>query len=285
LIANQSGINTNDTVMNACRDSCITIVFAESLTPSISHTRLDEIFAARPEDFGIHGLLYWKFTIERFFYIHELMESHALKMAIQVECDVMLYFNISDYLPMLENHYPSIACLFKNEMMASMSLIYFRDSEAIRQLIEFIIDQMRGQFIPADMYLFAEYKHFAPERVGHLPTLTKESAIYSSIKSLNSDIPFQAWKFWDRIEDWNSIFDNDNLGTYLECGHWGAPQIIFNPAVYAFEWEEDAEHRWIPVAREQITHLKHRYPINTLHVAHKTPMSKYLSIGPKPSFL
>ncbi|MFI5333247.1 MAG: hypothetical protein ACHQVS_04060 [Candidatus Babeliales bacterium] len=282
FIANESAIENHVSLINKLQDHKVIIVTSESLPKSNAHEIFDAAFLQRPEDFGLHGFLYWKFTTERFFYIHELMQKNDLKDVFQVECDVMLYVNIENYLTTLHTYYHGIACPFQNDNVASVSFTYFSNTDAIKKFTEFISYQLRGQHIDSDMHLLAAYKNCAPDEVNQLPTVTKEVVLYEPLKSLRGDIPSQSWKYWNHIEDWNSIFDNDNIGTFLEVKHWGAPRIIFNHDAYNFTWEKDSEQRWIPYICEKETHRKNKYRINTLHVAHKGTIAKYLSVGPMP---
>lgn len=281
LIAHTLAIEQHTNLVHLIRQHGVTVVAAESLPRSKVHADFDAIYDQNKDDFGIHQNPYWKYTTERFFYIHELMQTYQLKDVFQVECDVMLYVNLHDYLPLLHKHYKSIACPFHNDYVASVSFVYFSEVGAIKKFVEFIPYQLRGQLKDADMYLLATYKRYAPDEVDQLPTVTKELVMLAPLKSASGDTSSESWKYWYHIEDWHSIFDNDNLGTFLEVKHWGAPRIIFNVDAYTFIWEKDGEERWIPYACEKATHHGYRYRINTLHIAHKN-LVKYLSIGPMP---
>lgn len=284
FIANKRTIESHEIMVETLRQNNVEIIDLESLEKSEAHKAFDAIYEQRQEDFSIQSNLYWKFTTERFFYIHELMQKYNLQDVFQIECDVMVYINLRDYLELLHDHYKNIACPFQNDYVASVSFIYFAHEEAIKRFVEFIPYQLRGQNIDSDMYLLAAYEQHAPDQVDQLPTITKELIKMVPLKSMAGDTASQPWRYWHHIEDWNSIFDNDNIGTFLEVKRWGAPRILFNTDFYTFAWEEDQEHRWIPYVYEKATHRKCKYRINTLHVAHKGNLKKYLSIGPMPLF-
>ena len=169
LIVNESAIESNSSLIETISQYNSIIISTESLQQSASHQAFNDIHIKRKTD------AYWKYTTERFFYIHELMNKYNLTDVFQVECDVMTYVNFEDYIYIFHEGKTKIACPYENDYIASVSLVYFADPNAIQELVEFIPKKLRGQVLETDMHLFASYQNDSLERkIDHLPTISHD---------------------------------------------------------------------------------------------------------------
>lgn len=243
------------------------LIACETLTQSASHKKFESLCIQR----SVSG--FWRLTTERFFYIDEFMKQYQLNDVFQVECDVMLYINLENYLALLHTYYTDIASPFQNDYLACVSFVYLSNPAAIEKFANFIPNQLKGQLFEPDMYLLASYRNYNPDKVNNLPTISKDLMWRSILKNARGEIAPEPWRYWNRIEEWDSIFDNDGIGSYLQDGYWKANQAYFNPDVYQFIWDVDFEGRRIPY----LCYDKFKYRINTLHVASKKDFSQYLS--------
>lgn len=141
LIINKAALKSHKKLLDKIERKNITIIQCEDLIKSQPHRDFDDVYKKH----AVEG--YWKFTTERFFYIYELMIKYNLQNVFQVECDVLIYFDLKNYVPILQRNATTIACPFQNEYLASVSFIYFADSAAIKGFVEFIPKQQRGQFL------------------------------------------------------------------------------------------------------------------------------------------
>lgn len=128
------------------------------------------------------------------------------------------------------------------------------------------------------MHLLASYRNLSNDRsIEHLPTITKDYIRRTILKNQRGETAPHPWKYWNKIEDWNSIFDNDGIGTFLHEYRWNFSQAFFDPSQYTFTWEKDAEGRLIPYINYSKDYEQLQYRINTLHVASKK-LAKFWSL-------
>ena len=285
-IINESACEDNAPLLKKISQMGCAIITAESLPKSEAHASFDALYEKYPAAFNNN--LYWKFTTERFFCVHELMMQYNLKQVFQIECDVLLYVSLQQYMHLFNDYYYGIACPFQNDQVASVSCTYFSDVESMQSFIDFIITTLDGTELIylkyPDMRLLAAYKNCFPERVHHLPTLTSELIFAEPLTNGCGQSSSRIEQYCNQSDQWDSIFDTDNISVFLEVGFWGAPLIIFNPCAYEFTWTLDQEQRWVLHAVENITGEKHAYRVNTLHIQHKNRIQDFLSFGPRPSF-
>lgn len=278
FIANSEAIRNDVALINKLKEYQVIITPCENLTPTTAHKEFDLICKRR----AIGN--YTRFTTERFFYIEELMTKYNLNDVFQVECDVMLYINLENYLDLLHKYYKGIACPFENDYIASVSITYFSNHEIIKQFNDYIIYNQKGQYYDCDMFLLGSFKNYSTSKeVEHLPTITKDYIHRTILINARGEMPSNPWKYWNRIEEWNSIFDNDAIGTFLFTGNYKEfTRPFFDPHQYTYTWELDQENRLIPyICHTDSYQMKYR--INTLHIASKK-LEKFLSIGQKTIF-
>lgn len=283
LIANESALRSFTHLVHKLKKQNVLFVKYEELEKTDAHKAFDTQWAYYS---GRHGsnltAPYWKYTTERFFCIDELMHQYGLTDVIQVECDVMVYFNVQNYLPLLHARYPGIAAPFLNDYVGSVSFTYFANPEAIRDFVEFIPRHLVGQISEPDMYLLASYRNARTDReIDQLPTIPKDYIRDYVLRSTRGDMSFQPWKYWNHIGEWDdSFFDPDCLGILLRTGIWETRQTLFDPEPFLITWEVDEEGRHVPYAH--YFHTRYKYRINTLHVAGTGPQiaifGRFLSI-------
>lgn len=253
----------------------VSFVFYEDFVKTQEHTRFEKICS----DHGKNG--YWRYTTERFFYIDEFMTAYNLTDVFQIECDVMLYVNLNDYMHIFHKYHPSIASPFECDEVASVSFVYFSNPTAIRNFATFISQTVPSEFV--DMKLLAMYKKSTlGEAVDHLPTNIAEYIDYAPFVTGIGQIASQPYKYWNHFDEWNSFFDPDWLGTYLVKGsleRWMGNQCFIDTKYFCFKWEKDSEGRSIPYA--YFFANKKKYRLNTLHIFPKN-CDSCLSIGGYP---
>lgn len=261
VILNDVCLDFNSTLIQKLNDLKVEFVTCEQLKPSESHKKFMERFVA----LGIDG--YHRYTKERFFYIDELIEQYELSNVFHVESDVMLYFDLSQYINLFHDYYPGIAVPFQNDTLASVSFIYFSGTQISRDFCIYMAKKLQSPRLEPDMVIFASYKNQKTDReIDHLPTVPHEYQWITSLKSPRGDVSGRAWKYWNHIEEWNSIFDMDNLGEFLIYRNWVFNKQLFDPEYFYFRWEFDAEGRKVPYIYSD---NDFKYRINTLHIYSK----------------
>lgn len=267
LLTNSDSIKRSPEFLNEIQKYNVSVINCDELRKSVNH----EIFNNICDKRNIHD--YWKYTTERFFCIAEVMDQYQLYNVFQIECDVMLYVDLSNYLNIFIENNIKIASPFQNDYLASVSFTYFANAGAIKKFTQWIIKAIDCQSPESDMYLLASYKNHSSQEVIHLPTLSKDVIRRNIVTNLRNEISSTPWKYWNNTEKWNSIFDNDGIGTLLETNKWVFNQAYFHPTWYdRIVWELDDLSRKIPYIYFQ----QYKYRINTLHIASKQ-LYKYSS--------
>lgn len=267
LIANESSLNSHSALVHELQLFGVQLIPCEKLNSSEQHIA----FKHRCDNLSVSE--YWRYTTERFFYLDELIQQYELKNVFQVEADVMLYIDLEKHLPILHKHYPGIAAPFDNDCVASVSFTYFANGVASRDFSEFIEKEVGAQYPEPDMVLLVSYKNARTDReIYHLPTIPKEYLRISPLKSTRGDISSRPWKYWNHIESWDSLYDQDGFGSLLTEGRWEFNQTLFDPTYFSFQWEIDSEGRKVPYlysARRFYDNEHYKYRINTLHIFYK----------------
>src|SRR3990167_10223288 len=91
----------NDSVLKFAYFDRIQCISVETLPQSNEHrifNRLSRLDKRSREGF-------WRYTTERFFYLHEWMKKENIKDVIHLEYDNMLYVDVSTLLPIFHQHY------------------------------------------------------------------------------------------------------------------------------------------------------------------------------------
>ena len=238
-------------------DKQLILIAAESLATTTAHQQFKKI--SRHDQRYRQG--FWRYTTERFFYIHELMLQENLHNVFHLESDTMLYVSLSELLPIFCENYPGIGAIFDHPHRCIPSFIYFSTPTALQPLAAHLADNAKKGI--CDLYTLGSFKtEYGSPYVDPLPIIPPE---YLSENPLI---------YSNQIETFHSIFDGAALGQYLggidpRNGHSEPGFIneacIFNPSHLQFSWETDSEGRRIPF----MTHREKRWRINNLHIHSK----------------
>lgn len=250
------------------KESHIKMVTCESLKPTLHHKLFEQNCQIKNRTGG------WKFTSERFMFIDELVSEYNLENVFQVECDVMLYADLSELLDVFKT-YNEIAAPFQNDNLASVSFTFFASPLAIRKFAEFIPKHVEE----ADMTIMAMYKNLnTANEIDYLPIIFKEYADDMPLVSKIGQRTLNPWKFYNKVEKFNSIFESDLLGTYIVCdpGIIGN-QVLYNPSLFKIIWSKDSKKRFVPYVKYKNV----MYRLNTLHIYPKSSLSAFSSLNAK----
>lgn len=200
-----------------CRDFSITFVSTEALLPF--QTESHKYFLANYKNYDAafrNG--YWRFVIERFYYMEELMRSYKLTSAIHLEYDVMVYIDIAALQTKFNEHIKGIALSFDNDSEGYPSFIIINSLGALELLNGFMAINCNAGL--TDMRLLSAFRKVYPDQIESLPQISpttyKEKPIRKSLSGIEAEGPtaYLANKF----EELGSvIFDSLVVGQYL-CG-------------------------------------------------------------------
>jgi len=222
----------------------------------------------------------FKFSIERFFYIEQVIKKYKLKNIFHLENDNLLYINLEDYISIFENNYKGIAATFDNDHRCIPGFVYINDCLAISKLNKFSSFITELNF--SDMYILGKFRNKYPEHIDNLPIIPSSYKRYYELKNLNNEKSFFEERYSKNFNLFNSIFDAAALGQYLggldpinvnfQPGFINE-SCIFNPAKFAHEWMMDEKARKVPF----IKFNNELYRINNLHI-HCKNLKKFVSL-------
>ncbi len=207
---------------------------------------------------------YWRYVVERFFYLDEFLMQYDLDHVIHLENDVMIYFELEKMLSAF-NFYSSVGGTFLNDGEGVPGIVYIPNKEALHSLMPFFAEM--GGMGHTDMWIFGQLRQ--KKMIQDLPIIPAE---YSE----------KLQRFAEHVDDFESIFDGAALGQYLGgvdpilCGvpkpgfvNWNS---VFDPRHFEYSWEIDEQGRRIPY----LHFLNKKYRINNLHI-HSKELEKFTS--------
>ena len=223
---------------------------------------------------------FWRYAVERFFFIDDFIQQYHLTNVFHTENDVMLYFDLSEKLSIFENEYRGmIATVFDCDERCVPSFIYFSDSNCSAQLTNYIFEN--GLDGKTDMTLLGDfkdknYKVFCD----HLPILVPEYANDYPLTNLCNRTAIRIEPYINHLKEFQLIFDAAALGQFLggidpilapKRSGFVAELSIFLTPYFKFQWKQDEKRRWIPY----ISYRDAEDPIANLHIHCKDLKSFY----------
>jgi hypothetical protein len=227
---------------------------------------------------------FWRFAIERFFYLNSLIKKERLNNVFHLESDVMLYVNLFDLLPAFTKNYKGIAATFDNDSRCIPGFVYIQNANAIDSLTRFLAQTASSG--NHDMQAIGKYWQISPsEKIDALPILPAEYAKKHALVSPANHRTNRPEKYTNHFDDFSSVFDAAAIGQYLggcDPFHNQGPGFInesslFNPSRCEYRWERDQLQRLVPYLFIE----GKKYRINNLHI-HCKNLAKFSSLRNTP---
>ena len=273
-------IYLREDLLQVINDCNINFVDTADLAKSNNHILFEKKYNEYKEnEYDKKTKLSYKRYSNRFFYIEDLANKYNLKNIFQIECDVMVYSDLSEMLHIFKNLYNKVAAPYRLDGLGSVSFVYFKNAQAINDFTSFFINYNGYHLV--DMQILGDFTK-QNDSFDFLPTILKEYLDIYPIRNQRikeSDQP----KFYNNIEAFNSIFDIDRIGCFLTTKNGLLTFLRENTCPFntkitdkniKFLWKTDKEDRLIPY----IQFYQKSYKINTLHISGKN-LQKHLSIN------
>ncbi len=219
---------------------------------------------------------FWTVCATRFFYIENFMRSNDLQDVCHWDNDVLLYFNIAEYIETFQAFYPGIGTTPENPTKSPAGFMYFRTYEILQRMTSFFISQLKrygeeglrklyGTDTVHEMLLIVDFKLKNPKWVMDLPIVP-------------------SGKYSEDVEEFGAIFDPLSWGEYVDGTRLGKKVGHHSPGAYVVEWLKENpnssiiwrldEGLWCPYLScdGQLT------KINNLHM-HSKHLSDFMSVG------
>lgn len=253
LIANERALQNYEGPLD------VEMITCESLRPTPEHER----FCLRTTLSATVGGGFWLYTSERFLYLYDYMVAYGVSDVFHLENDVMLYADVEEMLPLFHAHYRGIATTFESERKAIPGFVYIPNAQVMQMLAASFAAYATKAI--SDMNVIAAFwRKEGDEIIDCLPMMTKT---YFYDYPLHKEVIKKRLGHCKYVEEFHSIFDGAALGVFLDpsLSKKGNMKALFDPALCAYEWLEDSEHRMVP----HICYKNEKYRINTLHIPSK----------------
>jgi hypothetical protein len=250
----------------------------ESIQPSPEHIYFDKYYTN-------HSLNnFWKYTIERFFYLEEFMRIYALQNVFHIENDNLLYINLKDFLPAFVENYKGMAVTLDCDYRVIPGFAFIRDFYPLVLLSRFINGMI--QYNKNDMQMLADFI-YTVQNDGVIQTLPILLPEYDKpLRNLVGYTSFQRERYINHFDKFHGIFDAAAIGQYLggisprnnPQGHNTIGFInetsIFQCSSLDFKWEMSENGISTPFTR--YSGAKTWHPVFTLHI-HSKNLPQFLS--------
>lgn len=216
---------------------------------------------------------FWRYTSERFLYLSDLMETHALENVFHLENDNMLYCNLETYLADFQTYYPGIAATFDNEERCIPGFVWISGCKAMQSLAAYFAQKAETDL--TDMYVMGKYRlEQTSSFIDRLPIIMPDYATVYPLESLHHHKTNNSEAYFNQYEIFRAIFDAAAIGQFLggidPIHENNSPGFInesclFNPSFLEYQWIPDERGRLVPYAIFQ----NRFYRIINLHVHSK----------------
>ena len=210
---------------------------------------------------------YWRYVVERFFYVEEVMRALDLKHCIVLEYDVMVYTDLGVLTNKLKTSHQTCRVVCDNSTRCYPSCIYVPNADAIGRLNTFVEVHCASGL--TDMELLAKYGKDHPEDLHYLPVITKErNRSVNPRRAFNGHTESDPWYLSEDADHMGVLFDSLVVGQYLggvdprnnggqKSGPYLNESALYSMREMPFEWKH-VGGRWQPF-------VDHR-PLAIIHV-------------------
>lgn len=266
----------------------ISIVNGDSLQITSEHENFRQ---AIPVDFNLPNSAIF-YTLERFFYLFDLMEEQKMENLFHLENDTLLYADLNELMPLFQAANIRLATPFLSAMAAVPCFVFIKDKDSFRSFIEYTLAWAR-RYKGAQSYLGVSdmkalayfFREFGNSSLTPLPTLMpeytypkKRSFVPSDNGTSLSFLFANGSLFPGYLFDAATlgVFANGNDRKYIPNSKPGTVHFrsLFDPHYFSFFWGEDAKNRAVPY----LSFKGKNYAIINLHLHSKMP-EQFTSYG------
>lgn len=227
---------------------------------------------------------FWKYTIERFFYLEEIMRKYDLKNGFHLENDVLLYVNLADLLPVFTENYSGLAVTLDCDYRVIPGFMFVREFHPLALLNQFI----NGMIVHNrnDMQILADFM-YAIKNTNIIDTLPILITEYDKpLRNLVGFTSVNRQRYTNHFDRFQGIFDGAAIGQYLggisprnnAQGHDTRGFInetcVFQCNYLNFKWESNENGLKSPFL--SYANMDKWHPIFTIHV-HSKNLAAFIS--------
>jgi hypothetical protein len=255
------------------RDYAVAYVYTDQL----EHTQAHSTFHKKFKGDMAFRKGYWKYVIERFFYVEECMQAMNLTNVIALEYDVLVYTHISTLIEKLKQGKQVLHFVCDNHIRGHPGCMYIPTAKTMGDFCKYIVDTLTIKM--CDMDLLSNYAKTYKERVSYLPVITNKrnhtkQPRVSALGHTESN-PFYLSENAERL---GMLFDSAVVGQYVggidprnTQGH-KIQHYINESSLYSMN---EMPFQWIRVGNKWQPQLDNT-PLATIHV-HSKALKQFLS--------
>lgn len=159
---------------------------------------------------------YWRYVVERFFYLEEVMRDMELANCITMEYDVLVYTNLTALTAKLAASHPTCRMVCDNRAHGHPGFFYIPTADAIGDICTFIHTNMHKGL--SDMQFLATYADTYPKAIHYLPVITEARNKSISPRVTVSGIRVENPYYLSEDSEYLGVlFDSAVVGQYI-CG-------------------------------------------------------------------
>ena len=168
---------------------------------------------------------FWTVAATRFFYIANFMRVNDLQNVSHFDNDVLIYFDITEYVDTFQRFYPGIGITPENSAKSPAGFVFINSHTALDHMTDFFVSQLEhhgevglreiyGTDTIHEMLLIVDFKNRFPEFITDLPTTPEDQY----------------------VNKFEAIFDPLSWGEYVDGTRLGKKVGHHSPGAYIVEW-------------------------------------------------
>ena len=268
-----SRLDENKPYIESFTPYAITLVYLEDLVQTPHHQR----FHLHYTNLGMNS--FWKYAMERFFYVEECMKTYGLTDVFHHEFDNMVYFKADELAPL---------CKQKNKLLIPSDSdsrfiagsCYIPSAEALTPMNE-CFSEASGQ---NEMEMMMQFYRLNQDKLEGWPIVPPEYT--HQLKPISGHAIANPHRMHESVSYFKGVFDAAAIGQYFggidpihdpnNTDGYVSPDCAFQVDQLRFQWKKHNELYQPWISADQT----HWYPIYNLHI-HNKNMSRWLSNVPE----
>jgi hypothetical protein len=184
--------------------------YTDRLEPTLAH----RLFNASYKCDTAFRQGYWRYVVERFFFVEELMLALDITHCIVMEYDILIYTDLAKLTTKFKASYPTCRIACDNKIRASPGFIYVPNAEEMGKITAFI--QRNVSTGLNDVDLFGKYANEHPESIHYLPLIAEaRNKSITPRKSATGHMDANPYYLSQDSEHFGVLFDAAAVGQYV----------------------------------------------------------------------
>lgn len=265
-----SRLDENKPYIDSFKQYNVIIIYLEDLEETSHHKR----FHINYTNLSMNN--FWKYTMERFFYLEECIKKYELTNIFHHEFDNMIYFKADELTPLCKSR-NMIMIPSDSDTRFIAGSCYIPNVESLIPMNEYFANNAKDQ---NEMEMMMNFYKSHSNTLEGLPIIPPE---YPHLLKPNSgNIVSKPQRMYETVSHFKGIFDAAAIGQYFggidpihnrnNTDGYISPDCAFNVNNLQFQWRKinGLYQPWVSADKN------HWYPIYNLHI-HNKNMERWMS--------